>query len=69
MRSVYVEKRKLVKMSKNCTYILEAPEKLKKNDGQDSAMVLDKIELEVTEKMAVEQWKSFPARSLKIWIL
>ena len=39
------------------TNILEAPEKLKKNDGQDSAMVLDKIEIEVTEKMAVEQWK------------
>ena len=32
----------------------------------NSAMVLDKIEIEVTEKMAVEQWKPFPAKSLRI---
>ena len=52
---------------------LEAAKKLKKNDGQDSVMVLDKIEIEVTEKGVVEQWmvtnvkpKSFSAKSLRM---
>ena len=46
--------------------MLKAAKKLKENDGQDSAMVLYKNEIEVTEKMAVEQWKSSPAKSLRI---
>lgn len=52
---------------------LEAAEKLKKNDGQDFVMILDKTEIEVTEKGAVEQTmvtnvkpKSFSAKSLRM---